>query len=428
MFFTVPESASSLHTSLLRTVLSAPFAYISRIDTGSLMNRFNQDLLFVDALLPLDLFNTCAELSTSLFQLVLVGVVSKPALAVLPVLVAVLYLIQRVYLRSSKQLRLLDLGYKADLHTKFGETASGLSIIRANGWVTSMREKFLEKLDRSQEPFYLLYMVQRWLQLVLNLVVAGLAITIAGIAIALKGKVAAGSVGVAFLNITTLGETLTNFMTSWTSLETSLGTIARIMTFETDKPNEHEYQSAVDVPESWPGAGQIIFNNVWATYADKDDGSNWTLSGVTLTVHPGERVAVCGRTGSGKSTLLLTLLGMLQMPIGSIHVDGINISGLQMSIMRRRIQVVSQDSFFEPTSTFRQELDPDSRSSDEEIEEMLRQCRVWEVVAVSGGLAGKRVDAKLSAGEAQLLAIARLLLQNRAETGGLILLDEATSR
>ncbi|WP_257899683.1 ABC transporter transmembrane domain-containing protein, partial [Klebsiella pneumoniae] len=116
------------------------------------MNRFNQDLLFVDALLPLDLFNTCAELFTSLFQMVLIGLVSEQALTVLPALLFVLYLIQRVYLRSSKQLRLLDLGSKADLHTKFGETASGLSVIRANGWVLPMRQKFMEKLDRSQEP------------------------------------------------------------------------------------------------------------------------------------------------------------------------------------------------------------------------------------------------------------------------------------
>uniref|UniRef100_L2FYZ1 ABC multidrug transporter n=1 Tax=Colletotrichum fructicola (strain Nara gc5) TaxID=1213859 RepID=L2FYZ1_COLFN len=412
MFFIVPTSASTLHASLLRTVLLAPFAFISRVDTGSLMNRFNQDLMFVDAFLPLDLFNTCAELFTSTFQLILVAIVSKQALAILPVLFAVLYFIQRVYLRSSKQLRLLDLSWKAVLHTKFGETVSGLSVIRANGWLNPMREKFLEKLDRSQEPFYLLYMVQRWLQLVLNLVVAGLAITIAGVAIGMRDKVAVGAVGVAFLNTTTLGETLTNFIISWTSLETSLGAIARVSMFEQDTPREREEQSNVDVPDDWPKPGQVTFENVWATYDDKDGGSSWRLSGVTLTVKPGERVAVCGRTGSGKSTLLLALLGMLHMPVGSVRVDGIDISALQMTILRRRFKVVSQDSFFEPTSTFRQDLDPSGKISDDDIREILRECRVWETVAASGGLDGKRSDAKLSAGEAQLLSIARLLLQN----------------
>ncbi|KAI6361085.1 hypothetical protein MCOR25_006549 [Pyricularia grisea] len=430
MFWVVPQSASALHASLLRTVLLAPFGFISRVDTGSLLNRFNQDLMFVDTRLPLDLFNTCSEMFVSIFQLVLVVVVSKEALAILPVVFGALYLIQKVYLRSSKQLRLLDLGWKADLHTKFGETAAGLSVIRANGWLGPMRGKFDEKLDRSQEPFYLLYMVQRWLQLVLNLVVAGLAIAIAGVAIGLREQVAAAAVGVALLNTTTLGETLTNFIVSWTSLETSLGAIARVCAFEQDTPREREEPATTDLPDNWPGAGQISFENVWATYDEEGCDGNWGLSGITLGIQPGERVAVCGRTGSGKSTLLLALLGMLHVPAGSIRIDDMDTSILPISVLRRRFTVVSQDSFFEPTSTFRQELDPSGDISDQVMEEMLRECRVWEVVENSGGLGAKRADPKLSAGETQLLAIARLLLQWQSQpagSGGIILLDEATS-
>ncbi|KAH9430121.1 hypothetical protein MCOR02_009841 [Pyricularia oryzae] len=430
LFFIVPRSASTMHDSLLRTVLLAPFGFISRVDTGSLMNRFNQDLMFVDTRLPIDLFNTSIDFFITIIQLILVVLVSKEALAILPVVFGALYLIQKVYLRSSKQLRLLDLDWKADLHTAFGETAAGLSVIRANGWLDPMRAKFAKKLDRSQEPFYLLYMVQRWLQLVLNLVVAGLAIAIAGVAIGLRDKVAAGAVGVALLNTTTLGETLTNFIMSWTSLETSLGAIARVCTFEQDTPREREEPSTTDLPDNRPGAGQISFENVWATYEDEGCGSNWGLSGITLAMQPGERVAVCGRTGSGKSTLLLALLGMLHTPAGSIRIDGVDTSTLPIDVLRRRFTVVSQDSFFEPTSTFRQELDPSGDMSDQIIEEVLRECRAWEIVDGSGGLGGKRADANLSAGEVQLLAIARLVLQWQSQpagSGGIILLDEATS-
>ncbi|PMB71297.1 Multidrug resistance-associated protein 1 [Beauveria bassiana] len=271
MLGVVPASARSLHAALLKTTLGAPFSYISRIDTGSLLNRFNQDLLFVDGFLPLDLFNTVAELLTAMFQLILIAVVANEALAVIPVAALVLYMIQKVYLRTSKQLRNLDLESKDMLHTKLGETASGLITIRANGFVGEMRQKFIEKFDRSQEPFYLLFMAQRWLQLVLELVVAGLAVAIACVAVGLRGKVAAGAVGVAFLNVTTIGSTLTNFIIAWTSLETSLGAIARIAVFERDTPKEiADGQEKTVVSDAWPSKGHVQIENIHATYASED--------------------------------------------------------------------------------------------------------------------------------------------------------------
>lgn len=132
MLWVVPKSAASLHSALLRAILRAPFTYISRVDTGSLINRFNSDLMFVDTLLPLDLFNTAAELFTATFQMILTAMVAYQALATLPALAIGIYLIQRVYLRTSKQLRHLDLEWKGHLHTQFGETTAGIITIRAN--------------------------------------------------------------------------------------------------------------------------------------------------------------------------------------------------------------------------------------------------------------------------------------------------------
>lgn len=431
MLGVVPVSATDLHSSLLQSTLRAPFAYISLIDTGNLLNRFNQDLMFVDGFLPINLFNTCAELFSSVFQMILIAIVAREALAVLPALAVALYLIQRVYLRTSKQLRHMDLEWKGDLHTKFGETCSGLATIRANGWVDAMRLKFREKLDRSQEPFYLLYMVQRWLQLVLGLVVAGLAVAIAGVAVSLRDKVAAGAVGVAFLNVTTLGSSLTNFIIAWTSLETSLGAISRIALFERDTPSERRDGLSVTtaVDQDWPQQGHVQFENVFATYMtdSKSLKPSWNLRGVTLEILPGQRVAVCGRTGSGKSTLLLTLMGMLDMSRGRIIVDGIDISTVQMVALRQRFRAISQDIFID-SLTFRQELDPEDRYSDEAVIATLKELDVWSKIAASGGLDGKRIDASLSNGEAQLVSIARLVLNASQTPGSLVVLDEATSR
>ncbi|XWW92149.1 hypothetical protein V2A60_000071 [Cordyceps javanica] len=430
MLGVVPASARSLHAALLKTTLGAPISYISRIDTGSLLNRFNQDLLFVDGFLPLDLFNTVAELLTAMFQLILIAVVANEALAAIPVAVLVLYMIQKVYLRTSKQLRSLDLESKGVLHTKFGETASGLATIRANGLVGEMRKKFVEKFDRSQEPFYLLFMAQRWLQLVLELVVAGLAVAIAGVAVGLRGRVAAGAVGVAFLNVTTIGSTLTNFIIAWTSLETSLGAIARIAVFERDTPEEIAVgEEKTAVSDAWPSKGHVQIQNIYATYASEDEETNapvWNLNDVSLEILPGERVAVCGKTGSGKSTLLLAFMGMIRMPMGRISVDGVDTSTINMVQLRQRFSVISQDSFVD-SSTFRQELDPEHRFSDDVIVTLLEECAIWDKIRESGGLGAKRIDANMSNGEVQLLSIARLILSDGGKPGGFIVLDEATS-
>ena len=445
MFVVVPISGVALHADLLATVLAASFPFISRVDTGHLLNRFNQDLMFVDTTLPMALFNTSAELFTGLVQIVLIALASVQALSVIPPLFAVLYMIQRFYLRTSKQLRLLELETKADLHTKLAETAAGITTIRAHEWAAFARERFGESLDRSQEGFYLLYAIQRWLQLVLGLVVAGLVLIVTGVAVRLNmepGGAAVGAIGVALTNATSVGETLTNFIVSWTSLETALGAVARIASFKRDTQLEPASSDPCQqqLPKNWPQAGAIEFVNVWASYKAADnagipgggDGNNsqesaWGLKGLSIAFKAGSKVAICGPTGSGKSTLLLAILGMIDVSAGSVTVDGVPISQLAPAALRQRFEVISQD-YFSCAQTVREELDPDGRFSDEQLRDTLHECGLWDKIRDSTGLTGPRDELNLSNGESQLLCLARVILGSRQHPGGILLLDEATSR
>jgi ABC-type multidrug transport system fused ATPase/permease subunit len=445
MLVVVPISGVALHADLLATVLAASFPFISRVDTGHLLNRFNQDLMFVDTTLPMALFNTSAELFTGLVQIVLIALASVQALSVIPPLFAVLYMIQRFYLRTSKQLRLLELETKADLHTKLAETAAGITTIRAHEWTAFSRERFGESLDRSQEGFYLLYAIQRWLQLVLGLVVAGLVLIVTGVAVRLNmepGRAAVGAIGVALTNATSVGETLTNFIVSWTSLETALGAIARIASFKRDTQLEPASSDPCQqqLPENWPQAGAIEFVNVWASYKAADNaglpgggdgnnsqGSAWSLKGLSVAFKAGSKVAICGPTGSGKSTMLLAILGMIDVSAGSVTVDGVSISQLAPAALRQRFEVISQD-YFSCAQTVREELDPDGRFSDEQLRDTLHECGLWDKIRDSTGLTGPRDELNLSNGESQLLCLARVILGSRQHPGGILLLDEATSR
>lgn len=383
--------------------------------------------MLVDAELPIHLLNTVSEFFISIMQVVLIAVAALYVLALLPAIAIALFLIQHFYLRTSKQLRQLDLQSKSSLHTKFIEASTGLLTIRAHGWQGTMREEFGEKLDRSQEPLYLLAIVQLWLQLTLNLLVTGLSITVAGFAVGIRDKTNVGAIGVAFLNMTTLGERMTRFITSWTSLEVAIGAIARIQAFEKDTPEETDPESPVNVAAKWPESGTIRFDNVWASYDTFPDKTDWSLRGVSFQIRSGEKIAICGRTGSGKSTLLVSLLALIEAKEGAIAVDDVDISRVERSILRSRFDVISQDTFSQG-ETVRGALDPEGRFSDEAITEILEDCAMLHKIESSGGFSTKVVEISFSAGEAQLFALARTILGAQYRQSGIVLLDEATSR
>ncbi|QGA20124.1 hypothetical protein EYB26_007825 [Talaromyces marneffei] len=422
----VPSSGVGLHLQLLKTVLNATFRFVSSTDSGDLLNRFNQDLMMIDMSLPLNLFNTIAELLTCVIQVVLVAVAAVYALAVLPALTTALYLIQHFYLRTSKQLRQHELQSKASLQTKLMETCAGLVTIRAHQWQSTFRSEFREHLDRSQEPIYLLYAVQCWLQLTLDLVVTALSVTVVGVALGIKDKTSLGAIGVAFLNLTTLGQTMTNLLTSWTSLEVSLGAIARIEEFKKHTPQETDTTSQIDVPLSWPESGEIKFEDTSSSYASAVEQSSWNIDGINLTIHPGEKVAICGRSGSGKSTLILTLLSLMENRKGTIMIDDIDISRLKPSLLRSRFHVISQDTYIHG-DTVRDPFDPKGTSSNDKIWSTLEDCSLKQKIETSGGLDTPLTDISLSAGEMQLFALARTILNAEQSPGGIVLFDEATS-
>ncbi|KAK8090448.1 hypothetical protein PG997_005409 [Apiospora hydei] len=432
MLFIVPRSGVQLHEKLLRTVLNAKFAFLSAVDTGSLVNRFNQDLMFVDSKLPIDLLNTAATLFTCTAQVILIVVSAVYLLASIPVLALVLVLTQHFYLRTSKQLRVLDLESKAALQSKLSETLSGLPTIRAHGWQDSVHRDFQTKIDDSQRPVYLLYMVQTWLRFVMNMLVAGLSVLVIGAAVALRQSsvTSAAGIGVAVLNIASLGESLTNLLTAWTSLETSLACIARIEGFETSTPLEKEPLDPTAPPDQeWPSAGRITLNHVHAAYHVPSDEKEtvWALEDICLDIKPGERVAICGQTGSGKSSLLLSLLSLIDTPLGTITIDGVDVANVSLERLRSGFLVISQDVLLRGLSV-RETLDPDGNvQGDEQIVTVLEECGVWKPVEASGGLAATLDQVTLSAGEMQLLALARIVLEAGSRRGGIVLFDEAMS-
>ena len=148
----------------------------------------------------------------------------------------------------------------------FLDTIQGLTTIRAFGWSQAYVRESFSLLDSSQKPYYLLFCVQRWLLLVLALISAALEMLVIGLAIALRTRVSAGLVGLAIIQVTTLTQTMTDFVTQWTEMETSLGAVTRISRFMNETTRESHLDEGRAAIDEWPSGGSITFENVSATY------------------------------------------------------------------------------------------------------------------------------------------------------------------
>ncbi|KAM0302416.1 hypothetical protein ACHAPM_004409 [Fusarium culmorum] len=414
----VEKSSNNLHEQLLKSVCRAPLYFFTTTENGSILNRFSQDMTLIDMSLPLAFYLT---LDLTLRGLVQTGVVASGASyfgAFLPLSFLALYLIQKYYLRTSRQMRLLDLEAKTPLYTQFTEITAGLSTVRTFGWSKELLDESFILLNTSQKPFYLMFCIQRWLELVLDLFVAGMAMLLVTIALRIPGTTSEGAIGLSMVNLLGFNLTLTTVIDQWTSLETSLGAIARLKAFIRSTPNENK-DAEKEMPDNWP-MGKIEIEGITASYSDESEP---VLHDVSLVVEPGQKVCLCGRSGSGKSSLVLSILRLLELQSGTIRIDDKDIAKIPRQYIRSQITTIPQDPV-SMSGTVRHNMDPEELvQADEMLITALKKTTLWSVVETRGGLDADISALGFSVGQRQLFCLARALLSH----SNIVLLDEPSS-
>ena len=178
----------------------------------------------------------------------------------IPVLLIAAYFIQKYYLRTSRQIRLLDLEAKSPLYTLFAETADGVSAIRGLGWQRQFNDEAIARLNDSQKPFYMLYVIQRWLTLVVDLTAGAMGVIVLTLALCIPSSTDSGYLGVALTSILSFNTALSQTIFAWTNAETSIGTVTRTRSFARDTPSELSDKD-VEPDAAWP-VGSINIENL----------------------------------------------------------------------------------------------------------------------------------------------------------------------
>lgn len=118
-----------------------------------------------------------------------------------PFLIISVYLLQHFYLKTSRQLRLLDLESRSPLYSHLLDTVEGLATIQAFGWEADFQIANSTLLDVTQRTYYMLNCIQRWLTLVLDLIVAAEAVIVVSLAVSLRHSTSVGLLGVSLNSI-----------------------------------------------------------------------------------------------------------------------------------------------------------------------------------------------------------------------------------
>ncbi|WP_425463133.1 ABC transporter ATP-binding protein [Microbacterium hatanonis] len=240
------------------------------------------------------------------------------------------------------------------------------------------------------------------------------------------GTVTAGTI-VAFTTVQArLLMPLMGLMRVALDLQTSAALFARIFEYLDLVPAITDKPDAIDVTQAAGPLGRLEFRDVQFRYPDAAESARPTLDGVSFVAEPGRHVAFVGPSGAGKTTILYLAPRMYEATGGAVVFAGADVRDLRAESVIDQIGIVSQETYLFH-STIRENLRyarPDA--TDAELEAACRSANIHHVIAgFEKGydtVVGER-GYRLSGGEKQRIAIARVLLKDPP----VLLLDEATS-
>uniref|UniRef100_A0A8C9LB07 Uncharacterized protein n=1 Tax=Pavo cristatus TaxID=9049 RepID=A0A8C9LB07_PAVCR len=406
-----------VHEQLLSNILRVPMSFFDTTPTGRIVNRFAKDIFTVDETIPMS-FRSWLNCFMGIISTLLMIALATPFFLVVIVPLGIFYyFVLRFYISTSRQLRRLDSVTRSPIYSHFGETVSGLPVIRAYGHQQRFLEQNEKTLDINQKTVHSWIVSNRWLAIRLEFVGSLVVFFSALLAVISKNSLGGGIVGLSISSALNVTQTLNWLVRVSSELETNIVAVERV----------HEYTKAPWVtdkrpPHGWPSKGEIQFVDYKVRYRPELE---LVLLGITCNIGSTEKVGVVGRTGAGKSSLTNCLFRVLEAAGGKIIIDGLDIATIGLHDLRQNLTIIPQDPVLF-TGTLRMNLDPFDQYTDEEVWKALELAHLKAYVQELPERLQHNVSEggeNLSVGQRQLVCLARALLRKAK----ILILDEATA-
>uniref|UniRef100_A0A665UID0 Cystic fibrosis transmembrane conductance regulator n=1 Tax=Echeneis naucrates TaxID=173247 RepID=A0A665UID0_ECHNA len=419
-----------LHEQMLSAVLRAPMAVLNTMKTGRIMNRFTKDMATIDDMLPLVLFDLI-QLTLIVTGAIFTVSIIRPYIFIAAIPLALIFVILRKYfLRTGQQLKLLEAEARSPIFSHLIISLKGLWTIRAFGRQTYFEMLFHKALNTHTATWFHYLATLRWFLFRCDMIFVLFFSAAAFIAVG-TNQDKPGEIGIIVaLAMLILGTFQWAVITSITvdGLMRSVDRVFKFIDLPSEEPRPGKSGGKgdliIDNPQAqdcWPNRGQMNVQGLTVKYTE---AGRSVLSDISFSVDGGQSVGLLGRTGSGKSTLLSALLRLASTD-GEISIDGVSWSSVSVNTWRKAFGVVPQKVFI-LTGTFRMNLDPYGRYSDEELWRVAEEVGLKSVIEQFPDKLDFQLEDGgyvLSNGHKQLMCLARSILSKAR----ILLLDEPSA-
>ncbi len=432
-----------LRTQVYDHVQRMPIAFFTRAQTGALVSRLNNDVIGAQQAFTSTLSGVVGN-AISLVAVVIAMLILSWPITVASLLLLPMFLVPARYMgRALQGMTREQMTLNAEMSTQMTErfNVSGALLVKLFGRPDEEAREFSGRSGRVRDIGVKIAMANRIFFTALVLVAAIATAIVYGVGgnLVIAGTLTVGTLlalaallGRLYGPLTALSNVRVDVMTALVSFER----VFEVLDLEPMVQDKADAVPVVDGPTTitfdhvrfaYPGADQVSLASLESiarpeTAPARDD----VLRDVSFTAHPGEMVALVGPSGAGKTTITGLVSRLYDVTDGAIRVNGLDVRDVTLQSLHDLVGVVTQDAHMFHDTIRANLLYARPDASDEELHAALRDAQVLDLVeALPEGLdtvVGDR-GYRLSGGEKQRMAIARLLLK----APDVVVLDEATA-
>ncbi|KAJ3252529.1 hypothetical protein HK103_001430 [Boothiomyces macroporosus] len=408
---------------MLTSILHAPMYFFDETPIGRILNRFSNDMNVLNFQLFYSCFTSIQLILSFIGKSIIVCFASPFLIFLLLVSYSLIWLVRGIFDRASLEIKRWNSLNLSAVNVLLSESFSSVptaNLFKANEY---FKEKFQSRIDAYVSANYMLFCNIYWYSFRVSMLNSIISIGIIVAAMLAPNHTLSFSaiVALALTQSDSCTSTLYILIATLASNKNQMNAFERVLEYCDDIDQEPSFDFPSD-KNNWIAYGRVEIKGLTVAYHSKPDLN--VIKNLSLSIEPGMKVGVVGRTGSGKSTFASAFFRLVEFK-GSILIDGKDLKTVGLSSLRQNIYIISQEANLFP-GTIRYNICLNSSFSDEAIWDKLEMVGLKEYVSELPDRLDFKIESKgknLSLGQGQLLCLARAL----ARKPKLLILDEASS-